>query len=258
MLAQLKFSPDSKPNDVAIAISEIWDSVKVVHVQRNFEGEPETLHSFYDSVLEELGNPVHIAESATIEDRQSQRTGERWMEIRYDPDIKDAYRHSPNPQPLHTDGSYIPSFPDAALIYCRANADAGGETIFLDSKTLVEALKNDAPDLYTELTQRTVTHSRSGDEFVGKIIDLDNNDTTIHWNYYCVAKSSDDETQSLKERFHEFLQTNDTIKNGLEEVKLAPGDCVIWKDSKTLHGRNGFSPTMKSERFLLKSAVQIG
>ena len=48
------------------------------------------------------------------------------MDVRYDSNIKDAYRHSSNPQPLHTDGSYNPDFPNATLMCCISNSASGG------------------------------------------------------------------------------------------------------------------------------------
>ena len=65
------------------------------------------------------------------------------MEIRYDPKVKDAYRYSSNAQPLHTDGSYISSFPNASFIYCQASASKGGETIFIDLEDVINILSSE-------------------------------------------------------------------------------------------------------------------
>src|SRR3546814_11115164 len=83
--------------------------------------------------------PVAGVEDEILGSRDQQRTGEIWMEVRYDPQHPDAYRHSANAQPLHTDGSYIPSFPNATLMACVANAGAGGETTFIDADDLVRS-----------------------------------------------------------------------------------------------------------------------
>lgn len=257
MLKQVEFPTDVSSEEVASAIAGAWKENKVVHIRRPYEGSPDELRAFYDTVLEALGEPVDIGEDATAGDRDHQRTGQRWMEIRYDPTIPDAYRHSANAQPLHTDGSYIPDFPDAAIIYCQASANNGGETVFLDSEVLMSALKDEAPELLAKLKQKVVPHSRSGDTRVAKIIEGEEADPTLHWNYYCVAKDVDEEAQALREEFHTFLQNSETIQSNLKAVALRPGDCVIWKDDKTLHGRNGFDPRVKSERFLWKSAVKV-
>lgn len=256
MFQQIQSNADMQPEDLAKAISAIWSDNKVVHVKRLDDGDPDKLRLFYDRVLENLGRPVDIAEDATAA-RDAQRTGERWMEIRYDPTIPDAYRHSANAQPLHTDGSYIPAFPDAAIIYCQASAKNGGATVFVDSDVVIGTLEAEAPALLERLQSRSVRHVRSGDERNAPIVANDNKGVKLHWNYYCIDKDADAETIALREEFHSFLQSSKTIQNALVAVVLRPGDCVIWKDDRTLHGRNAFDPTVKSERFLWKSAVEV-
>jgi len=41
-------------------------------------------------------------------------------------------------------------------------------------------------------------------------------------------------------------------------IKLAPGDAVVWKDERLLHGRNAFQADKMGERFLWKCAVDVG
>jgi hypothetical protein len=71
-------------------------------------GDPR---AFYEDHFGLIGTPAALAEDVNAGDREAQRTGDIWMEVRYDPSHPDAYRHSANAQPLHTDGSYIPAFP---------------------------------------------------------------------------------------------------------------------------------------------------
>ena len=64
----------------------------------------ENVQKFYEGVFEFLGTPCPIAEDVNLGSRDSQRSGKIWFEVRYDPRHPDAYRHSANAQPLHTDG----------------------------------------------------------------------------------------------------------------------------------------------------------
>jgi alpha-ketoglutarate-dependent taurine dioxygenase len=48
------------------------------------------------------------------------------------------------------------------------------------------------------------------------------------------------------------------VRTAIHEVKLRPGDAVVWKDERVLHGRNAFRATEASERFLWKCAVDVG
>src|SRR5688572_32814590 len=83
----------------------------------SMDGAP-SIRDVYDGLLASMGTAAHIAEDVAVGDRDNQRTGEIWMDVRFDPSIKDAYRHSSNAQPLHTDGSYIAEYPNATLMAC--------------------------------------------------------------------------------------------------------------------------------------------
>src|SRR3546814_9646077 len=50
--------------------------------------------AFYDSHFADIGRPVALAEDVILGSRDQQRTGEIWMEVRYDPQHPDAYRRS--------------------------------------------------------------------------------------------------------------------------------------------------------------------
>ena len=212
---------------------------------------------FFEEHLGRMGTPYLLAEDATIDDREAQRTGELWFEVRYDPSVQDAYRHSRNAQPLHTDGSYIPTFPNSTLMTCVASADEGGETTFIDAVDIVDALEAENPDLLDRLRQ-PLPHARSGDRRVEKVIDCESEPTLVNWNYYCVDKEVDAEQRATVEEFFSFLEGNPKLREKVIGVKLMPGDAVVWKDREVLHGRNSFHPKAVSERFLWKCALDVG
>ncbi|HEY9554791.1 TauD/TfdA family dioxygenase [Allosphingosinicella sp.] len=214
--------------------------------------------AFYDSHFADIGRPVALAEDVILGSRDQQRTGEIWMEVRYDPQHPDAYRHSANAQPLHTDGSYIPSFPNATLMACVANAGEGGETTFIDADDLVACLEQEAPDLLDELESRTMPHARSGDRREEKVIERSGDSTLVSWNYYCVDPNVDAEGRALADRFFNYLRASPLVKERTHAVKLGPGDAVTWKDRRVLHGRNSFMASRESERFLWKCAIDVG
>ncbi|MCX7121207.1 MAG: TauD/TfdA family dioxygenase [Gammaproteobacteria bacterium] len=218
----------------------------------------EDVRSFYEMMFPLLGTPVALAEDVNVGDRSNQRTGKLWMEVRYDPRYPDAYRHSPNAQPLHTDGSYIPSFPNSTMMCCVSNAKKGGETLFVNAKDIAAALNAEDPFLLSRLTETAILHSRSGDSRNLPAIYKNNDKIHLNWNYYCVAKDANDEVKKLAEKFHQFLLTSEHIKQNTISIKLNSGDAVLWKDSEVLHGRNAFSPSCESERFIWKCAFNVG
>ena len=215
------------------------------------------VRDFYQAQFPKIGAPVALGEDVGKGDRDNQRTGDVWMEVRYDPSHPDAYRHSASAQPLHTDGSYIPDFPNATLMACVANAGEGGETIFIDAEDVVTSLEHEAPDLLVALRARSITHTRSGDRRTEKIVDSANSTTLVNWNYFCIDKDIDSEGRALVERFFNFLANSPMIRQYIQAVKLMPGDAVTWKDRQVLHGRNAFIANRDSERFLWKCAIDV-
>ncbi len=203
----------------------------------------------YDTLLPRIGTPHYLAEDVRAGDRSVQRTGELWMEVRYDPAFPDAYRHSLNAQPLHTDGSYIPSFPNATLMCCVANAAQGGETVFLTAEALVESLRRERPELLAELESMVMPHARSGDRRELPVIRREGGELRLNWNYYCVAADCGPEVTALRERLFSYLRESPAVRAAIVPVKLAPGDAVVWKDERLLHGRNAFAATEIGERF---------
>lgn len=240
------------------SIIDAWkiDENKVFHLKNdNLKGN---VRDFYENIGNMIGNYKMFAEDVKLGDRSNQIANKIWMEIRYDSNIKDAYRHSSNPQPLHTDGSYVPNFPNASIMCCVSNTASGGETVFLELKKLEEILKQDDSELLEFLFTEEIIHERSGYSNKKKILYLEDKKLKINFNYYCVSKKNSEKSLRSIDKFFNFINTSDKIQNNVIPVKLNPGEAVFWKDSEILHGRNGFVPKKDSDRFLWKAAIQIG
>ena len=104
---------DNLNNQMAELIIDAWknDYNKVFHLKN--DNLTANIRDFYEEIGNTIGEYKFLAEDVKLGDRSSQKANKIWMEVRYDSNIKDAYRHSSNPQPLHTDGSYIPDFSNA-------------------------------------------------------------------------------------------------------------------------------------------------
>lgn len=255
MLATVTLASDATTQDCARAVRAAWPLHRVVHLAGVRPGED--LRDYYGRFFDLVGRPVPLGEDASLGDRDHQRSGEIWMEVRYDPDIPDAYRHSANAQPLHTDGSYIPDFPNAGFLACKSMSGEGGATIFIDGPDVVAALKAHAPDLLRRLRATPVPHARSGDRRVEPVIRENDGEILFNWNYYCVDPHVDEETLALREEFFQFLRTDKLIVENLHRVRMKPGEAVLWKDDRTLHGRDSFNAKERSERHLWKAQVQV-
>lgn len=249
----------ANPEQACRELTDAWkDPSAKVFVLRAPKGGVGEVKSFYEGLFPVLGRPATLAEDVTIGGRDNQRTGQIWTEVRYDPKFPDAYRHSANAQPLHTDGSYIPNFPNATLLACVVNADEGGETTFIDSPHVVEALQTENPSLFEFLSTVDVPHERTGDRRVSKILYQEDGLWHLNWNYYCVDPKIEPEKKAKVEAFFAFLQSSPLIAHYTVPVKLGPGDGVTWKDDEVLHGRNSFKAQNASERFIWKCAIDIG
>lgn len=241
----------SDVEEFARRVSEAIKTYKVVHVKGvDLRGEKDLL-AFYDEVTEAVGDCYYLAEDATTDSRNDQK----WFEVRFDPNIPNAYRHSANGQPLHTDGSYISDQPPVTFMFCINSAPEGGATIFLDADDVVELLEKHEPELLEELQNTEVTFAKVGDEKRRKIVDRDEHGVRMNWNYYCVKPGQGAQIDSLRERLFTFqkdvLQKSDKII----AVALEPGEAVAFQDERVLHGRNGFTAHEINDRFLYKAFV---
>lgn len=265
MLTTLRFPPDVAPAVVADRIKSVWKTCKVIHISGP---KPQgDLRDYYWKVLTGFGYPVPMAEDVSLGDRNRQRTGSYWTAVRYEPGIEDAYRHSPNAQPLHTDGSYCsgtgldhdlaPGAVPFGFLGCVSMSDDGGATTFVDGVDVIEALREEDPELLARVESVEVPHARSGDRRVHTIIRYEDGVPKTNWNYYCVDQEASDEVKRLREDFFRFVNNSPAIKRAIQSVKLGEGDAVIWRDEETLHGREAFNPKAPAERFLWKTAMMV-
>ena len=98
---------------LANSIIKAWmiEDNKIFHIKSNIK--KENIRNFYEKIGNKIGKFKMLAEDVNLGDRNNQKANKIWMDVRYDSKIDDAYRHSSNPQPLHTDGSYNPKFPNS-------------------------------------------------------------------------------------------------------------------------------------------------
>ncbi len=243
--------------ETAKSIIETWkiEDNKVFHLINNTK--ENNIRDFYEKIGNIIGKYHMLAEDVKLGDRSNQQANKIWMDVRYDSNIENAYRHSSNPQPLHTDGSYNPNFPNATIMCCISNSASGGETIFLELKKLVEILKQDDPKLLKFLFTEKILHERSGYINKKEILYLENKKLKINFNYYCVSKKNSEKSLLNIKKLFNFMNQSKKIKKNILPVKLEEGEAIFWKDSEILHGRNGFLPKKNSDRFLWKAAIEI-
>jgi alpha-ketoglutarate-dependent taurine dioxygenase len=238
--------------------SEDWKNKKnkVFHFT-NLKTLNTDVRNFYEFFFSKVVNFKNFAEDAKINNRSKQRTNSIWMEVRFDPKIKNAYRHSSNPQPLHTDGSYIKNYTNSTLMCCVKNNTKKGETIFISAEKIKMILQRRDEDLLTKILESDVIHTRSGDIKKSKIIYQKNKMWRTNWNFFCVDKEQNSKIKLMANKFKYFLEEDAEIRKNILSIKMKSGDALVWKDNEVLHGRNGFIATNASDRFIWKCAANF-
>ncbi|MCG8314852.1 MAG: TauD/TfdA family dioxygenase [Pseudomonadales bacterium] len=235
------------------AIADTLESIRQhkVTVLRGVDKGIE-LDPFYTQLSDQIGEVILADEDLM----SGQQTGNRWIEISFDPDIQDRYRTAKVHQPLHTDASYLHHEDGMTFFFCRAKARKGGATVFLDSEELVSALLDDGQDyLYERLRCLDVCFSKAGNSITRPIVTEDEKGLNLNYNYYCLDAGNSDEVKEMVEEFQVFLEQR--IRNaGLPHaVILEPGEAVFFHDYRLLHGRNAYFAKDKNERCLVKGVV---
>lgn len=234
---------------VASEIRALLETTKVVLLTGYHD---DNLLEFYDHLSNDIGQWAAMDEDL----RTGQKTGAKWIEIKYDPEFPDSYRHSSARQPLHTDGSYESQAPQVSFFFCLRAAGVGGATIFVDSDELIRALKLHSESLYRSCREIPVTFSKGKDSKTKPIITNDAKGIVLTWNYFRMLEDSP-ETKSLKTEFHQFLEEK-VVQGGLcFPCQLSPGDAVFFNDERLLHGRNSFVANRPGERHLLKGGLYL-
>jgi hypothetical protein len=256
-ISRLSIGPGQPVASVAAALRAALGSAKVVHLQNLAAGLPAAeWPAFYDALTEATGQCLHLDENFAL---GSVRTGEKWIEVRYDAAIPDdaAYRFSKNAQPLHTDESYLSEPADVMFMHCLVQAPAGGETTFVDADALWQQLQQHAPALAARLLGRPIRFAKAGDARTLPIIAQTPAGLRLNWNYHCVDPAETTENHALTQEFREFLLAHIAGTPTEIAISLAPGEAVAWWDDQVLHGRRAFRAVATNDRFLLKSGFRL-
>lgn len=213
---------------------------------------------FYQSASDRLGEIQPIDEDKVT----GNLTGERWIDITFDPEEPNKYRSSNTRQPFHTDDSYIEIEGVEGRItffYCVSQADKGGATTFVNSDNIIESLKLDEDlQLLEDLQKYPVKFNKGNSSKTRPILNKDAEGWIWTWNWHCVDNEDNTpEALDVSRRFHDFLE-NRILMSGLAlGVQLKPGEAVIFHDHRLLHGRNAFFTKNLGGRKLIKGAFVL-
>lgn len=229
-------------------LEELLPITKIIHLSGvDPEYNPPLMRAFYESLSDSLGFVADVDEDAST----GGVTGKRWVDIGFDPDKQQYYRHSKNFQPFHNDAAYVPNAPEIAFFYCEKQAPSGGESIFLDATDLIYLATRSDPDLLEKLETVDVEF-RKGDRFRDKpIVTYDNKGPLLNWIESRVVAPN-----KFTKEFSSFLM--DCYQGNCHyTVSLKPGDAVFFHDERVFHGRKSFSAEKKGDRLLWKGGIRL-
>ena len=240
----------STPELTRKRVQTALETHKLVHLV-DFDAK-KSIHQFYTDLSNSLGWVVDMDEDKVT----GRKTGNRWIDISYDPTQPDKYRSSNTRQPLHTDNSYLNHYDAVNYFYCLAQANLGGATTFLDSDLLIRALEIDNEyALIKDLQTIPVCFSRHENRRTKPILTEDELGYCLNYNYYRLDQDNSVEAKTLVEKFQDFLEQRIFQSEITKNIILTPGDAVFFHDERLFHGRTAFFANHKNGRVLIKGSV---
>lgn len=159
---------------------------------------------------------------------------------------------------FHMDLLYMTDPPGYQVLHCMRNSLAGGESLFSDAGRAVEAIRHKRNDLFFRLAELPARYGYhvNGQHYemlrpvVQRPLPEQKPRYFTHVNYSPpfqkpippVADNSDDEHKTLQHWLAAMRMLSDEIEapENMFELKLQPGQCVIFDNRRVVHARRGF------------------
>ncbi|KAK4233627.1 hypothetical protein C8A03DRAFT_38649 [Achaetomium macrosporum] len=171
---------------------------------------------------------------------------------------------------LHQDLMYNHPIPELQLLHCHSNDCEGGESLFSHGVRAAYELKHAHPEHYYALThiKSFFGYHKRGNNFSRAhptvITDRNNNIRETRWSppfQEPFPLTSDDQGDEDLRRWKvaaaQFKAIAESPSNTVE-IKLKPGDCVIFNNRQILHGRRQFSQSQTGEGSRWLEGTYIG
>jgi alpha-ketoglutarate-dependent taurine dioxygenase len=234
----MKFLTIPKNEQIGKNIKKWFTEYEVIHVANRIHEPEKSTDDYWLDQAHQIGELVVMDEDKST----GNKTGNFWIDIKYDPNFPNHFIHANARQPLHTDGSYEATAPNISFFYCVREADIGGATTFVDIDVVKECLQIEAPNLLEQLKTQPINFSKGNDSKITPVF----YENKCNWNYFRAEKCD------LADAFHQYLETRIINMGIVHAVKLQPGEALFFKDEYILHGRNAFI----GNRWLKKGGIQ--
>ncbi|KAJ5765854.1 hypothetical protein N7520_005413 [Penicillium odoratum] len=161
---------------------------------------------------------------------------------------------------FHMDLMYMNEPPGYQLLHCLENSCDGGESLFADSFLAAEFMKKNHRELYEELTQRLLAYEYAHEDQVyyneRPVFEVDQHSQKLrHINYsppFQAALPTPWKTPGSPVHINRMKQALDVFtkliesENSVFDLKLNPGECVIFNNRRIVHARRQFNTAVGS------------
>src|ERR1700761_707817 len=150
----------------------------------------------------------------------------------------------------HTDNPYRDPVPTVQLLHCHLSAADGGDTVLVDGFAAAAQLRAEDPDSFGVLTRTPVPfgyHDRGTDlRACQPLIELsaDGRIRGIRFNNRNpqALRRPPAEVAAFYAAYRRWAQRLARPEQA-RTLRLSPGDCLIFDNTRVLHGRTGFTST---------------
>ena len=150
---------------------------------------------------------------------------------------------------VHSDNPYRDPAPGVQLLHCLESEAPGGETQLVDGFSAAEILRDEDARAFELLSTLPMTfrYADASNDLVARqtliSTDADGFVRAVHFNNRS-ADWLDAPAESVDAWYRAYQRFAHILKRPELELafRLAPGDCVVMQNDRTLHGRTAFDP----------------
>ncbi|KAF7118225.1 hypothetical protein CNMCM5793_007631 [Aspergillus hiratsukae] len=168
---------------------------------------------------------------------------------------------------FHMDLMYMNEPPGFQLLHCLENSCDGGESLFVDSFRAAQNMRKKYPISFEHLTKLLLNYEYNHKEHVYSnswpVVETEDGDPKkgiLHVNYSPPFQAPMISNEYVHKNWSEYRRALERFvyeiesKGNIFQLKLNPGECVIFENRRVLHARNKFN-TEQGQRWLAGAYV---
>ncbi|EAW19063.1 putative Gamma-butyrobetaine hydroxylase subfamily [Aspergillus fischeri NRRL 181] len=168
---------------------------------------------------------------------------------------------------FHMDLMYMNEPPGFQLLHCLENSCDGGESLFVDSFRVADSMRWRCPERFEDLTKLHLNYEYNHKEHIYNnswpVLETEDGDPKnriVHVNYSPPFQAPIILDEDIHANWPGYRRALTAFASEIErpynvfQLKLKPGECVIFENRRVLHARNQFN-TEQGKRWLAGAYV---